>query len=78
LGTPKLGGYSYRFDPTLFSSSDIRLDVSDAGGFELKQENGVKFIRFVSHDPGTGEGSNTVRLHIFTEDRSDDDKQRYT
>jgi hypothetical protein len=37
MATPKSGGYSYRFDPTLFPSKDIRLDVSDTGGLELKQ-----------------------------------------
>jgi hypothetical protein len=77
MAIPKPGGYSYRFDPTQYPSKDIRLDVSDAGGLELKQENGVKFIRFMSHNPGTGLGSNTVRIHVFTEDRSDQDKQRY-
>jgi hypothetical protein len=77
MGTPKPGGYSYRFNPALVPSKDVRLDVSDSGGLELKQENGVKFIRFISHNPGTGEGSNTVRLHVYTEDRSDDDKQEY-
>jgi hypothetical protein len=74
MATPKPGGYSYRFDPTLFPSKDIRLDVSDTGGLELKQENGLKFIKFVSHNPGIGDGSNTVRIHVFTEDRTDEDK----
>jgi hypothetical protein len=77
MATPKPGGYSYRFNPIEYPSKDIRLDVSDTGGVELKQENAIKFIKFVSHNPGTGEGSNTVRLHVFTEDRSDQDKQRY-
>ena len=77
MATPKPGGYSYRFDPTLFPSKDIRLDVSDTGGLELKQENGLKFIKFVSHNPGIGDGSNTVRIHVFTEDRTDEDKQKY-
>jgi hypothetical protein len=78
MATPKPGGYSYRFDPTLFPSKDIRLDVSDTGGLEIKQEGAVKFIKFISHNPGVGDGSNTVRLHVFTEDRTDEDKQRYT
>jgi hypothetical protein len=78
MGTPKPGGYSYRFDPTIFPSKDIRHDVSDTGGLELKQEGPVRYIKFLSHNPGMGEGSNTVRLHIFTEDRADEDRQRYT
>jgi hypothetical protein len=78
MATPKPGGYSYRFNPGLFPSKDIRLDVSDTGGFEIKQENGVKFIKFTSHNPGMGLGSNTVRLHIFTKDRAYADKQKYT
>jgi hypothetical protein len=78
MGTPKQGGYSYRFNPSLFPSNDIRLDVSDTAGFEMKQEGGVKFMRFQSRNPGTGEGNNTVRIHAYTDDRSDDDKQRYT
>jgi hypothetical protein len=78
MAKPKPGGYSYRFDPTLFPSKDIRLDVSDSRGLELKQENGVKFIKFTSHNPGMGDGSNRVRLHVYTDDRADDDKQRYT
>jgi hypothetical protein len=41
MTTPKPDGYSYRFDPTLFPSKDIRLDVSDTGGLELKQEGAV-------------------------------------
>jgi hypothetical protein len=77
MAIPKPGGYSYRFNPTLYPSKDIRLDVSDTGGLEIKQEGAVKFIRFISHNPGTGDGSNTVRLHVFTEDRTDGDKQRY-
>src|ERR1041384_928281 len=28
IGPPKAGGYSYRFNPSLFPSNDIRLDVS--------------------------------------------------
>jgi hypothetical protein len=78
MGTPKPGGYSYRFNPSLFPSNDIRLDVSDTAGFEMKQEDAVKFMRFQSHNPGTGEGGNTVRIHVFTKDRADDDKQEYT
>jgi hypothetical protein len=78
MATPKPGGYSYRFNPAVFPSKDIRLDVSDTAGLELKQEGAVKFIKFLSHNPGKGDGSNTVRLHVYTEDRSDDDKQRYT
>jgi hypothetical protein len=77
MAKPKQDRYSYRFDPNVFPSNDIRLDVTDTGSFEIKQEGGIKFIRFTSHNPGTGEGSNTVRLHVFTEDRGDDDKQRY-
>ena len=78
MGTPKPGAYSYRFDPTIFPSKDIRHDVSDTGGLELKQEGHVRYIKFLSHNPGVGEGSNTVRLHIFTKDRADEDRQRYT
>jgi hypothetical protein len=77
MGTPKTGGYSYRFNPSLFPSNDIRLDVSDTGGIELKEEGAVKFIRFMSHDPGKGDGSNTVRLHVYTKDRADQDRQQY-
>ena len=70
MATPKLGGYSYRFNTTQDPSKDIRLDVSDSGSLEIKQEGGVKLMRFMSHNPGIGDGSNTVRLHIFTEDRT--------
>ena len=77
MGIPKPGGYSYRFNPSLFPSNDIRLDVSDTGGIELKEEDAVKFIRFMSHDPGKGDGSNTVRLHVYTKDRADQDGQKY-
>ena len=77
MGTPKPGGYSYRFNPTLFPSKDIRLDVSSSGAFEIKQEGAVKFIRFMSHNPGKGEGSNTVRIHAYTKDRADQDRQKY-
>src|SRR5918912_295904 len=41
VGTPKPGGYSYRFNPSLFPSNDIRLDVSDTGGIGLKEEGAV-------------------------------------
>ena len=78
MATPKPGGYSYSFNPRVFPSEDIKLDASDCRGLELKQESVVKYIRFISHNPGIGEGSNTVRLHMFTEDRADEDKQRYT
>jgi hypothetical protein len=77
MATPKPGGYSYRFNPSLFPSNDIRLDVSGAGGIELKEEGAVKFIRFMSHNPGKGEGNNTVRLHVYTKDRADQDRQQY-
>jgi hypothetical protein len=77
MGTPKPGGYSYRFDPILFPFKDTRLDVSEAGGFEIKQEGPVKFIRFFSHRPSTGGKDYTVRLNIFTEDKLDKDKQEY-
>ena len=70
MATPKLGGYSYRFNTTQDPSKDIRLDVSDSGSLEIKQEGGVKLMRFMSHNPSIGDGSNTVRLHIFTEDRT--------
>src|ERR671931_2860380 len=70
MATPKLGGYSYRFNTTQDPSKDIRLDIHDTGEFEIKQEGGVKFMRFISHNPSIGDGSNTVRLHIFTEDRT--------
>src|SRR3569833_1481485 len=46
MAKPKLDGYSYRFNPSIFPSNDLKLDVTDVGGFELKRENGVKFIRF--------------------------------
>jgi hypothetical protein len=78
MAAPKPGGYSYSFNPMVTLSNDIKLDVTDTGGFQLGQENGVKFIRFTSHNPGTGEGSNTVRLHVFTESKYDADQQRYT
>jgi hypothetical protein len=77
MAKPKPGGYSYRFDPSLFPSKEVKFDLTDTGGFEIKQEGNVKYIRCMSHNPGTGEGSNTVRIHLFTEDRSDADKQKY-
>ena len=77
VGTPKPGGYSYRFNPSLFPSKDIRLDVGDTAGFEIKQEGNVKFMRFMSHNPGTGEGNNTARIHVYTKDRADQDRQQY-
>ena len=77
MATPKLGGYSYRFNTTQDPSKDIRLDIHDTGEFEIKQEGSVKFIRFISHKPGTGGGGNTARLHIFTENKSDEDEQKY-
>ena len=77
MGTPKPGGYSYRFNPSLFPSNDIRLDVGDTAGFEIKQESNVKFMRFMSHNPGTGEGNNTARIHVYTKDRADQDRQQY-
>jgi len=49
------------------------LNASDCGGLELKQESAAKYIRFTSHNPGIGEGSNTVRLHMFSADRADED-----
>jgi hypothetical protein len=77
MGTPKPGGYSYRFNPSLYPSNDIRLDVSSTDGFEIKQEGAVKFIRFMSHNPGKGQGSNTARIHVYTKDRADQDRQQY-
>ena len=43
MATPKPGGYSYRFNSTVFPSNDIRLGVSYTGGVELKQEGNAKF-----------------------------------
>jgi hypothetical protein len=77
MATPKLGGYSYKFDATKDPTQDRRLDIHDTGIFEVKQEGGIKFIRFMSHHPGVGKGSNTARFHIFTEDKADEDKQKY-
>jgi hypothetical protein len=77
MATPKPGGYSYRFKPTQNPLHDIRLDLHDTGGFEIKQEGAVKFSRFISHRPATGGAGYTARLHIFTEDKADEDKQKY-
>ena len=77
MATPKPGGYSYRFDTTQDPTYDIRLDIHDTGGFEIKQEGTVKLIRFMSHKPGTGGGGNTARLHIFTENKADEGDQKY-
>src|SRR5919197_1410013 len=77
MATPKPGGYSYRFDTTQDPTYDIRLDIHDTGGFEIKQEGTVKLIRFMSHKPGTGGGGNTARLHIFTENKADEGDQEY-
>ncbi len=49
---PKPDGYSYRLDPTVFPSTDIKLDVTGTAGFEIKQEGSVRYIRFTSHKPG--------------------------
>jgi hypothetical protein len=78
MAKPKPDGYSYRFDPTVFPSIDIKLDVTGTAGLEIKQEGSVRYIRFTSHKPGKGAGNYTARLHIYTEDRADEDKQRYT
>jgi hypothetical protein len=77
MAKPKPGGYSYRFNTTQDPARDIRLDVHDTGELEIKQEGSVKFIRFISHKPGTGGGGNTARLHIFTENKADEDEQKY-
>lgn len=77
MALPKPGGYSYRFDVTKDPTFDKSLDIA-AGAFESKQEGSVKFIRFSSTNPGnTGQGAHTVRFHIFTEDRANEDKQKY-
>jgi hypothetical protein len=77
MGSPKLGGYSYRFDVTKDPTFDRSLDIA-AAAFEFKQEGSVKFVRFTGTNPGnTGQGSHTVRFHVFTEDRADEDKQKY-
>ncbi|MFL6459222.1 MAG: hypothetical protein ACJ71G_19910, partial [Nitrososphaeraceae archaeon] len=67
MATPKPSGYSYRFSPTQDPTHDIKLDMHDTGGFEIKQEGAVKFIQFISHRPVTGGEGYTARLHIFTE-----------
>jgi hypothetical protein len=77
MALPKPGGYSYRFDVTKDPTFDKSLDIA-AGAFESKQEGSIKFIRFSSTNPGnTGQGAHTVRFHIFTEDRANEDKQKY-
>jgi hypothetical protein len=77
MALPKPGGYSYRFDVTKDPTFDRSLDIA-AGAFESKQEGSIKFIRFSSTNPGnTGQGAHTVRFHIFTEDRANEDKQKY-
>lgn len=78
MRTPKRGGYSYRFSATSDPTLDKRLDIQETPGFELKQEEGIKFIRFASTNPGSlGQGKYTVRFHVFTEDKADGDKQKY-
>ena len=77
MASPKPGGYSYRFDVTKDPTFDKSLDIA-AGAFESKQERSIKFVRFRSTNPGnTGQGRHTVRFHIFTEDRANEDKQKY-
>jgi hypothetical protein len=77
MGIPKPGGYTYRFDITKDPTFDKRLNMA-ASAFELKQEGAIKFVRFTSTNPGnTGQGKYSVRFHIFTEDRADEDKQKY-
>src|SRR5829696_7625251 len=77
MASPKPGGYSYRFDVTKDPTFDKRLDMA-AGAFEFKQEGSIKFVKFSSTNPGnTGQGRYTVRFHIFTEDRANEDKQKY-
>ena len=77
MALPKPGGYSYRFDVTKDPTFDKRLDIA-AGAFESKQEGSVKFVRFTStNQDSTGQGAHTVRFHIFTEDRANEDKQKY-
>ena len=77
MALPKPGGYSYRFDVTKDPTFDRSLDIA-AGAFESKQEGSIKFIRFSSTNPSnTGQGAHTVRFHIFTEDRANEDKQKY-
>jgi hypothetical protein len=31
----------------------------------------------MSHNPGKGEGNNTARIHAYTKDRADQDRQKY-
>jgi hypothetical protein len=77
MGSPKPGGYSYRFDITKDPTFDKCLDMA-AGAFEFRQEGSIKFVRFTSTNPGnTGQGRYTVRFHIFTEDRANEDEQKY-
>jgi hypothetical protein len=78
FGKPMPGGYSYRLDVTKDPTIDRRLDTHHTGPFEIKQEKAIKFIRFLSTNPGTnGQGKYTARFHIFTEDKANEDKQRY-
>ena len=66
MGTPKSGGYYYRFDLTKDPTFDKRLDLA-AGAFEFMQEGSIKFIRFTStNQDSTGQGAHSVRFHIFT------------
>ena len=41
-------------DTTKEPIHDMKLDLHDIGGYEIKQEGNVKFTRFVSHRPATG------------------------
>jgi hypothetical protein len=77
MATPKLGGYSYRFSANQNPNNDIKLDMHDLGGFQIKQEGAVKFIEFISHRPATGGEGYTARFHIFTENKADEDEQKY-
>src|SRR3712207_66706 len=62
MGSPKVGGYSYRFDVTKDPSFDRSLDIA-AGAFEFKQEGSVKFVRFTStNQDSTGQGRHKVRF----------------
>ena len=78
MAKPKPDGYSYNFNPNVFPSTDIKLDVTGTAGFEIKQEGSVRYIRFTSHKPGKGAGNYTARLHVYTQNRADGDKQKYT
>src|SRR5215217_8742898 len=51
MGSPKPGGYSYRFDVTKDPTFDKCLDMA-AGAFEFTQEGSIKFVRFTSTNPG--------------------------